>query len=110
MAKKKQKNKKTKNMVLQDVRVVIDSGALHLRILARDPSTTKSEGFSLLCYPAWGGPPFLSDLGAYPFGHAPMSTPGLEWTHHRHPGNSDIAQHTTTLSIPLPSQKHAVTS
>lgn len=82
----------------------------HLRILARDPSTTKSEGFSLLCYPAWGVPPFLSDLGTLTSVDVPMSTPGLKRTRHPHPGDSDTSQHTTTLIIPLPSQKLPVTS
>ena len=74
----------------------------HLRILARDPSTTKSEDFSLLCYPAWGVAPFLSDLGTLTSVNVPMSTPGLKRTRLPHPGDSDITQHTITLNISLP--------
>ena len=84
--------------------------AQDIRILARDPSTTKSEGFSLLCYPVWGSTPFLSDLGPSAYAVDPMSTPGLERTHHPHPVDSPTQQHTTTLHIPLPSQKLPVTS
>lgn len=61
----------------------------HVGILARDPSTTKSEGFSLLCQPAWGGSPFLSDLVTLAYANVTMSTPGLKWTRHPHPADSD---------------------
>jgi hypothetical protein len=70
----------------------------HIRILARDPPTTKSEDFSLLCYPAWGDSPFLSDLDTLSYEKLPMSTPGLRWTRHPHPGNSHTPRHTTHLT------------
>lgn len=76
----------------------------HIRILARDPPTTKSEDFSLLCYPAWGGSPFLSDLDTLPYEKLPMSTPGLRWTRHPHPGNSDTTPHTTALTTHCPAR------
>ena len=62
-------------------------------ILARGPPTTRSEGFSLLCFPVWGGAPFLSDLGVIPYGITTMSTPGLGRACHRHTAYRD----TTTL-------------
>lgn len=82
----------------------------HIRILARNPPTTKSEGFSLLCCPVWGGVPFLSDLGAFPYDNAPMSTPGLGRTRLPHPVNSGIPTPAATLKPYYPDRSISVTS
>lgn len=81
---------------------------LHIRILARDPPTTRSEGFSLLCYPVWGGAPFLSDLGVNPYELTTMSTPDLRRARLPHPVDSVATTRITTLvphypdrSVPL---------
>ena len=81
---------------------------LHIRILARAPPTTRSEGFSLLCYPVWGGAPFLSDLGVNPYELTTMSTPDLRRARLPHPVDSVATTRITTLvphypvrSVPL---------
>ena len=81
---------------------------LHIRILARVPPTTRSEGFSLLCYPVWGGAPFLSDLGVNPYELTTMSTPDLRRARLPHPVDSVATTRITTLvphypdrSVPL---------
>ena len=81
---------------------------LHIRILARVPPTTRSEGFSLLCYPVWGGAPFLSDLGVNPYELTTMSTPDLRRARLPHPVDSVATTRVTTLlphypdrSVPL---------
>ena len=81
---------------------------LHIRILARDPPTTRIEGFSLLCYPVWGGAPFLSDLGVNPYELTTMSTPDLRRARLPHPVDSVATTRITTLvphypdrSVPL---------
>ena len=80
----------------------------HIRILARDPPTTRSEGFSLLCFPVWGGAPFLSDLGVNPYELTTMSTPDLRRARLPHPVDSVATTRVATLvphypdrSIPL---------
>ena len=82
----------------------------HGRILARDPLTTRSEDFSLLCHPAWGDPPFLRDLDALPYDNAPMFTPGLRRTRLLHPDYSDTLLHTPILTPHYPDRNVSVTS
>lgn len=82
----------------------------HVRILARDPLTTRSENFSLLCYPAWGDPPFLRDLDALSYDNVPMSTPGLRRTRLLHPDYSDTLLHTPILTPHYPDRNVSVTS
>ena len=69
----------------------------HIRIPVRDPPTTRSEGFSVLCYPVWGGAPFLSDLGVNPYELTTMSTPGLRRARLPHPVDSVATTRVTTL-------------
>ena len=64
--------------------------------------------FSLLCYPVWGGAPFLSDLGVNPYELTTMSTPDLRRARLPHPVDSVATTRITTLvphypdrSVPL---------
>uniref|UniRef100_A0AAV1USH7 Uncharacterized protein n=1 Tax=Peronospora matthiolae TaxID=2874970 RepID=A0AAV1USH7_9STRA len=56
-----------------------------------------SDGFSLLCYPVWGGAPLLSDLGVNPYELTTMSTPSLRRARLPHPVDSDAVTRVTTL-------------
>ena len=82
----------------------------HVRILARDPLTTRSEDFSLLCYPAWGDPPFLRDFDALSYDNVSMFTPGLRRTRLLHPDYSDTILHTSILTPHYPDRYVSVTS
>ena len=82
----------------------------HVRILARDPLTTRSEDFSLLCHPAWGDPPFLRDLDALSYDNDPMFTPGLRRTRLLHPDYSDTLLHIHILTPHYPDRNVSVTS